>query len=147
MSDSIAATPVDGAEYRVDDGEWQSSPVFTGLKPETTYTVYQRLKGSADGNYKPSEPTSVQVTTSKTGTTSMSVPFVPEFESKTYDGAGLLDGLTRGRYDVDFWRTDCHGECFCFFCPLTIIQASPRRIMIRRIQCQSNNSWTLRDSL
>ncbi len=102
MSDSIAATPVDGAEYRVDDGEWQSSPVFTGLKPETTYTVYQRLKGSADGNYKPSEPTSVQVTTSKTGTTSMSVPFVPEFESKTYDGAGLLDGLTRGRYDVDF---------------------------------------------
>ena len=102
MSDSVAATPIDGVEYRIDDGEWQSSPVFTGLKPETTYTVYQRLKASNDGNYKASEPTSVQVTTSKVGSTSISVQFTPRFSSKTYDGTGLLDGVSNGRYDLTF---------------------------------------------
>ncbi|WP_448863229.1 carboxypeptidase regulatory-like domain-containing protein [Clostridium sp.] len=31
-------------EYCVDQGEWQDSPVFTGLTPETTYNFYARLK-------------------------------------------------------------------------------------------------------
>lgn len=31
-------------EYRADQGEWQDSPVFTGLTPETTYKFYVRLK-------------------------------------------------------------------------------------------------------
>ena len=31
-------------EYCVDQGEWQDSPVFTGLTPETTYKFYVRLK-------------------------------------------------------------------------------------------------------
>lgn len=31
-------------EYCVDQGEWQDSPVFTGLTPETTYNFYVRLK-------------------------------------------------------------------------------------------------------
>lgn len=31
-------------EYCVDQGEWQDSPVFTGLMPETTYKFYVRLK-------------------------------------------------------------------------------------------------------
>ena len=31
-------------EYCVDQGEWQDSPVFTGLMPETTYNFYVRLK-------------------------------------------------------------------------------------------------------
>lgn len=35
-----------GYEYRIEDGTWQSSPVFTGLEPETEYTFYQRIKQS-----------------------------------------------------------------------------------------------------
>lgn len=31
-------------EYCVDQGEWQDSPIFTGLTPETTYNFYVRLK-------------------------------------------------------------------------------------------------------
>ena len=31
-------------EYCVDQGEWQDSPLFTGLTPETTYNFYVRLK-------------------------------------------------------------------------------------------------------
>lgn len=31
-------------EYCVDQGEWQDSPVFIGLTPETTYNFYVRLK-------------------------------------------------------------------------------------------------------
>lgn len=31
-------------EYCADQGEWQDSPVFTGLTPETTYKFYVRLK-------------------------------------------------------------------------------------------------------
>ncbi|WP_455902532.1 carboxypeptidase regulatory-like domain-containing protein [Clostridium sp.] len=31
-------------EYCVDQGEWQDSPVFTGLTPETTYNFYVRVK-------------------------------------------------------------------------------------------------------
>ena len=31
-------------EYCADQGEWQDSPVFTGLTPETTYNFYVRLK-------------------------------------------------------------------------------------------------------
>lgn len=35
-------------EYCVDQGEWQDSPVFTGLTPETTYNFYVRLKESVN---------------------------------------------------------------------------------------------------
>ena len=106
MSDSIAVTAIAGTkygvEYKIDDGEWQDRNIFTGLKPETTYTVYQRLKASPDGNYKASEPTSVQVTTTKTGSASISIPFSPRFESKTYDGAGLFDGMSSKWYELTF---------------------------------------------
>ena len=106
MSDSIAVTAITGTkygvEYKIDDGEWQDRNIFTGLKPETTYTVYQRLKASPDGNYKASEPTSVQVTTTKTGSASISIPFSPRFESKTYDGAGLFDGMGSKWYELTF---------------------------------------------
>jgi hypothetical protein len=36
-----------GYEYRIEGGTWQSSPVFTGLEPETEYTFYQRIKLSS----------------------------------------------------------------------------------------------------
>ena len=44
--DSITLEDRVGYEYRIEGGTWQNSPVFTGLKPETEYTFYQRLKQS-----------------------------------------------------------------------------------------------------
>ena len=40
---SVTLQAVDGAEYRVNDGPWQSSPFFTDLLPNTTYAITQRL--------------------------------------------------------------------------------------------------------
>ena len=44
--DSITLEDRVGYEYRIEGGTWQNSPVFTGLKPETEYTFYQRIKQS-----------------------------------------------------------------------------------------------------
>ncbi len=40
---TITLTPTDGYEYKLGDGEWQSSNVFTGLNVNTAYTFYQRI--------------------------------------------------------------------------------------------------------
>ena len=39
---TVTLTAIDGYEYKMNDGEWQSSPVFEGLTPNTAYTFYQR---------------------------------------------------------------------------------------------------------
>ena len=43
---SITLVARSGYEYRIENGTWQNSPVFTGLEPETEYTFYQRIKQS-----------------------------------------------------------------------------------------------------
>jgi hypothetical protein len=51
-STSVTLRTIYGAEYRNGDGEWQDSPAFTGLTPETTYVFYARMKG--DDRYEAS---------------------------------------------------------------------------------------------
>ena len=53
-ADSITLEAIANGEYRCDDGEWQTSPVFTGLSADTEYTFYQRLMGDAGHNASPS---------------------------------------------------------------------------------------------
>lgn len=43
---SITLKQVEGAEYRLSDTVWQTSPVFEYLKAGDTVTVYMRIKGS-----------------------------------------------------------------------------------------------------
>ena len=50
-----------GGEYSMDNEEWQDSPVFTGLEPDTEYTFYQRLK--EDGNHEVSSSASASIST------------------------------------------------------------------------------------
>ncbi len=50
---SVTLAPVEGMEYRLGDGEWQTSNVFGNLETGTKYTFYQRL--AADENHEPSE--------------------------------------------------------------------------------------------
>ncbi len=39
---TILLVVVEGCEYKLGDGEWQASPLFEGLNPNTEYTFYQR---------------------------------------------------------------------------------------------------------
>lgn len=56
---------VDGEtlEYRIEDGEWQDSPLFEGLSPNTTYKMYVRVK--EDKKYNAGPEHMQQVTTKK----------------------------------------------------------------------------------
>lgn len=60
---SVTLAAIADAEYSIDGTNWQDSPVFSGLSPNTEYTFYARLK--EDANYKPSPSNSVQITTRK----------------------------------------------------------------------------------
>lgn len=40
---SVTLKAVAGAEYRMGSGDWQASPVFEGLEPETEYTFFIRI--------------------------------------------------------------------------------------------------------
>lgn len=40
----ISLVDINGYEYRMADGDWQNSPVFSKLEPDTEYTFYQRIK-------------------------------------------------------------------------------------------------------
>lgn len=39
---TVTLKHTDGYEYRMNDGEWQSSNIFTGLNPNTEYKFYRR---------------------------------------------------------------------------------------------------------
>lgn len=60
---SVMLAAIADAEYSMDGTNWQDSPVFSGLSPNTEYTFYARLK--EDANYKPSPGSSVQIATQK----------------------------------------------------------------------------------
>ena len=63
---SLTLNAVDNAEYSKDGQAWQDSPVFRNLDPGTTYTLYQRLKATDDGNYDASPAASAQFSTEYT---------------------------------------------------------------------------------
>lgn len=44
---SITVTAVKDAEYKLNDGAWQNSNVFSGLKADTQYNIYTRFKFDA----------------------------------------------------------------------------------------------------
>lgn len=49
---SITVTPIEGAEYSIDDGEFQSNNSFTGLLPDTSHKISVRI--AASGNLRAS---------------------------------------------------------------------------------------------
>lgn len=101
MNNSIGLKEIAGAEYRINDGDWQDSPIFDRLTPDTTYTFYQRLKASADGNYLASAETSAIATTQSVGASTITIPFNQKFVSKTYDRTGGFDELSSGLYTIN----------------------------------------------
>ncbi|GEM_PF-6130308 len=59
----ITVKQIDGAEYQISNGPWQESPVFTGLEPDTTYSISVRYPG--DKNHEESQINSKEFSTSK----------------------------------------------------------------------------------
>jgi hypothetical protein len=50
-ANSITLNKINGAEYSIDNGEkWQDSEVFKDLNPESSYTLYARMKSTATHN-------------------------------------------------------------------------------------------------
>ncbi|MBR5082487.1 MAG: S8 family serine peptidase [Bacteroidales bacterium] len=56
---SITLVTLEGGEYNMNGGEWQLSPVFEGLEPETLYTFTQRKKETRSHNASPASPEAV----------------------------------------------------------------------------------------
>ena len=83
---SVTLIAVDGYEYKMDDGDWQSSPVFDDLDPNTEYKFYQRVK--AAGRYPASDASAaLTVTTLKMDSGVVDPPTV---ESKTHTTVTLV---------------------------------------------------------
>ncbi len=73
MATSLKVKTVAGYEYRLNDGAWQASPTFTGLTPNTTYRVYQRVAATATTAASESSP-AVQMTTRLRGPAAPDAP-------------------------------------------------------------------------
>jgi len=90
---SITLNTIDGAEYRCGDEEWQDSPTFVGLAPNTAYEFYARLKGT-ETHYPSSASEMLSVTTDKAD---QSAPSAPTVTTKT-DNSVTLNTITNAEY-------------------------------------------------
>ncbi len=64
MATTVQLVAVDGYEYSLDGIVWQDSPTFSGLRPETSYTFYQRVT-TTNTTYASEKSESLTVTTLK----------------------------------------------------------------------------------
>lgn len=85
-STEITLTSHFGYEYRCDNGSWQKSNVFTGLKPNTNYTFYQRIAAS---NLNLASDSSDGITV-KTPKNLISTPKAPDAERIDYESVVLV---------------------------------------------------------
>ena len=56
---SITLVTLEDGEYNINGGEWQISPVFEGLEPETSYTFTQRKRETRSHYASPASPAAV----------------------------------------------------------------------------------------
>ncbi|MCL2041514.1 MAG: T9SS type A sorting domain-containing protein [Bacteroidales bacterium] len=60
---TITLTTVAGCEYRRDGGDWQPTPLFSGLSPNTPYSFTQRYAETASHYASPESPSATFTTT------------------------------------------------------------------------------------
>ena len=107
---TILLKPIPYGEYSNDRGKtWQSSPAFTGLTPNTTYDVVQRVP--SNGDYALSKHVPIQTYPSIT------VP-KPEITGSTPDSI-TLKPIEDGEYSKDNGRTWQPGPYFSGLTPNT----------------------------
>ena len=93
---SVTLTAVPGYEYRMDDGTWQDSNVFTNLEPNSTHSFYQRIAES-DLTYASFESGALTVTTKKS---TVSAPAKPTVDTVT-DKSVTLNAVEGCEYSKD----------------------------------------------
>ena len=99
---TVTLTFVSGYEYKMGDGEWQISNVFTDLSPATKYNFYQRVAETDTAHA--SEPSdALSVTTDKS---TPAKPVVPTVASKTVTTVTLKE-VSGYEYSKDgkTWQT------------------------------------------
>ncbi len=84
-ANSVTLTANSGYEYSKDGSRWQTSNVFTGLSPNTSYTFYQRVAETST-NYVSEKSAGLKVTTDKK---TVSTPSAPTLSSKTANSVTL----------------------------------------------------------
>jgi|GEM_PF-7092064 len=99
---SVTLEAITGAEYKLDDGAWQTDLAFTGLSPNTTYNLYARLAETASHLASP-ESAATTVTTLKSAQTAPDAPVVTELT----DTSVTLEAITGAEYKLDdgAWQT------------------------------------------
>lgn len=93
---SITLNVVSGCEYRIGNGNWQDSNVFSGLSIATNYTFYARKK-ETDTHYVSPSSAGATFTTDK-GT--QSAPPAPNVIDIEYDKATVV-GITGTEVSMD----------------------------------------------
>ena len=61
---SVTLAAIAGREYRADSGDWQASPVFTGLSPNKAYSFYARMAETDTASASPASAV-LSITTDK----------------------------------------------------------------------------------
>lgn len=92
---SITLVAIDNGEYNIDGGEWQQSPLFEGLTPNTSYTFTQRKMETRSYNASPASPETVLSTlpydqVAENQRTSFKIYPNPAKGNVTIEGTGLL---------------------------------------------------------
>ena len=79
---TVTLKAVVGCEYRIDNGTWQKSHIFTGLAPNSTHSFYQRV--AETDSHAASQPSSaLSVTTDKTNAPSTEPTTKPSTKPST----------------------------------------------------------------
>ena len=110
---AVELEKITGNEYRVNDGEWQDSPVFTGLEKGRTYRFYQRVKATRDVSASGSSDATV-VETGKKNLAGRAVNFDVLINNSYYERTCYCDStlrfetsLTLSEYEISWY---CDGE-------------------------------------
>ncbi|MDO4556623.1 MAG: fibronectin type III domain-containing protein, partial [Lachnospiraceae bacterium] len=104
-SNKIVLVAIDGCEYSIDDGaSWQASYIFDNLKPDTTYSIYQRY---AETDSTPASAPSEKLVI-KTKAVSSTEPEVPKVKSVEGNVITLesIDGYEY-KYEGGEWQDSC----------------------------------------
>ena len=81
-ANSVTLTATSGYEYSKDGTTWQTSNVFSGLSPNTTYTFYQRV-AETNTSYVSDKSVELSVTTNKKEAPTPKAPIALEITATT----------------------------------------------------------------
>lgn len=104
----IMLQELEGYEYRVNDGQWSSSPYFKGLEPDTLYTFEQRKISSEDFEEIKEYPSIEKNISSATFTTADRTDFLPGDIDD--DGTVNMDDIVALAKHLSYWDSsfcDC----------------------------------------